>query len=101
MQICVFLAAKPIEIYIDSDVAGGLNVAMKMLKLQRRPPIYWPKQASHRHHMQFGVPVALVTVCVEIAGMRVRWSSACHVVAKMLKCSKNVFQGITTWSRSA
>jgi len=31
--------------------------------------------------------------CVE---MRVMWRSACHVVAKILKCSKIHFQGVTT-----
>jgi len=28
--------------------------------------------------------------------MRVRWSSACHVVANILKCSKNYFKGVTS-----
>jgi len=29
--------------------------------------------------------------------MRIRRSSACHAVAKILKCSKIIFQGVTTW----
>jgi len=28
--------------------------------------------------------------------MQIRWRSACHVVAKILKCSKIFFQGVTT-----
>jgi len=44
-----------------------------------------------RHGTQFDVPTReeVVTVCVGMHGERRRWSSACHVVAKILKCSKN------------
>jgi len=45
----------------------------------------------------------LVTVCVGMRGeawrcvaMRARWSSACRIVAKILKCSKIYFQRVTT-----
>jgi len=43
-----------------------------------------------RHGTQFGVPMmeAVVTVCV---AMRVRWSGACHVVAKTYEMFKNLF----------
>jgi len=44
-----------------------------------------------RHGTQFGVPMRkeLVTVCVGMRGDAWRRSSACHVVAKILKCSNN------------
>jgi len=53
---------------------------------------------SLRHAAQLCVPVReLVTVCVwGCVAMRVRWSSAWHVVAKIMKCSKIYFQGVTT-----
>ena len=35
----------------------------------------------------------LVTVC---AGMQIRWNSACHGVARILKCSIIFFHGVTT-----
>ena len=51
-----------------------------------------------RHGTQFGVPMRkeLVTVCVGMRWDAWRRSSACHVVAKILKCSKIHFQGVTT-----
>jgi len=38
----------------------------------------------------------LVTVRVRMRDVAGRWSSACRVVAKILKCSKIYFQGATT-----
>jgi len=54
----------------------------------------WPHTGTTnglRHGTQFGVPIReyLVTVCVGYVAMRVRWRSACHVVAKVLKCLNN------------
>jgi len=49
----------------------------------------WHDRRFTPHGTQFGVPVReeLITVCV---AMRVRWSSACRFVRKILKCSKKI-----------
>ena len=70
------------------------------MRLQRQ----FLKQASHWHDKRYATSRNLACQwrknssqsawrCV---AMRIRWSSACHVVAKILKCSQIVFQGVMT-----